>query len=42
MNSLSSFFLDCARQTLKGGIKTKGQQAMVAMFLECAQKSLGK
>lgn len=40
--TLASFFIDCAKQTMKGGIKSKGAAAMVAMFLDCAQEVLKK
>jgi hypothetical protein len=40
--TLASFFTAAAQEALKGGIETKGQKALVAFFLEAAQKSIGK
>lgn len=40
--ALASFFTACANALLKGGIKTPAQRGAVEMFLQAAQKSLGK
>lgn len=40
--AMAAMFMDCAKQVLKGGIKTKGQAGLVAFFLDCAQKSISK
>ena len=40
--TLASFFTACAQDALKGGVNTKGEAALVAFFLEAAQKAIGK
>ncbi len=38
--ALARFFLACARKALKGGVRSKGEAALVRFFLEAAGKSV--
>ncbi len=39
-SGLAKFFLACARKALKGGVRSKGEVALVRFFLDAAGKSV--